>query len=114
LKKFSYVERRIIQETFKSGGSYFVFKIHHNQGISPGQISKALLLLKNKKMVATDGLRVRLTNKGKRFATSAKLLLVAAGEKPWRNCPNEFIASKLNPDEPYIPMRKQNTSSKSE
>lgn len=85
------------------GGRLFIYTLHRKYRLSPAEIARSIRKLQIMKVVKSDGSNIELTKNGKNWMTKHRFQLFSPEEKPWRNCPNEFMQQKIGVDKPYIP-----------
>jgi predicted methyltransferase len=102
---FSKVEREILKTLMTASKDVNLFTLHRRYQTSPRELTKAVQSLNRKKFVKVDENNIKLTKQGRILAIKNRFDIVSQREKPWRECPKEFMKEKIGVNEPYIPLQ---------
>jgi hypothetical protein len=104
IRTLSKTARLILRDLSRADAGLYVYTIYRRFKVSPVEISKGLRQLVQHGVIATDGSRAVMTEKGRDFVKTARWQLWPGASKPWRQCPPEFKQEALPVNSPYAPQ----------
>jgi hypothetical protein len=101
--KVNVLEKRLLNEIFKSSEGLFVYTLYQRFKVSPGQLFQAIYNLSLLEYINSNDDRLTLTKKGVDFVSISHPNSRNARSK-YEKIPVEFIGPKIEINQFYIPM----------
>ncbi|QFP63330.1 hypothetical protein [Brucella anthropi] len=101
------VELKMLQHIFKASGPIPIGEITLTMGISIKDASSAFRSLKREGLLDAPNGMLALTKAGRDWIMSNQALFAFSNQKNWRTVPEEYVAQKIKPFQPYAPRLSQ-------
>ena len=98
------LENKILKDLFESIDGLFAYTFYSRYKIEPDKIIKFISKYEEKGIVTFDNNKINLSKEGREIILKQQLQPKIAGNR-FDNIPNEFLASKLGINEPYLPNK---------
>ena len=98
--KLTAIQRNILRDGLKSGGSLQLFTIYRRYPLSPAYLLKQIDRLEQLEFFRIDELTLQLTDKG---LESAMVLTGMSDDQPWKKWPKDFDGNTIETGAPYVP-----------
>lgn len=85
----------------ESGLDFSTFYLRYR--MPPSQLAESARRLEKQKFVAREGVRLHLTESGRKYVQENSHLFIHTDAKLWRNVPEKFKAAQIAAFEPYAP-----------
>ncbi len=95
-------EQKILKDLYESVNGLFPFTFYSRYRIEPEQISEFISKYSEKGVLDYDGNKITLTEEGRNIILKQKFTKKSEKGK-FSNIPSEFLVSKLEINEPYLP-----------
>lgn len=96
------VDNIILKDLFESVDGLFAFTLYSRHKIEPDRIIDFIHKYKTKGIISFESNKINLTKEGREIILKQLFLKELSGDK-FSNIPSDFIVSKLNINEPYLP-----------
>lgn len=97
-------QRTLIILLAKASGKVHVYTLHRRARLTPAVILEAIGQLQKLKLIELDGDSVSLSEVGSDWVVKNRWLFASsAADRPWRRCPEEFVAPTHSPSRPVTP-----------
>ncbi len=97
------IERKILIRLSDLDREVHPYIFYKDLQLSPLQISEAITQLEKQRLVTSSGLLVKVAERGKRLIFKMNGGQYITKNRPWRECPKKFKATRIGINEPYIP-----------
>lgn len=98
----SKIENIILKDLYESVDGLFAFTLYSRHQIEPDSILNFINKYQKKGVVTFESNKISLTKEGREIILKQLFVKKATGNK-FANIPSDFITSKLNINEPYLP-----------
>lgn len=100
--KLGKIEKNILTDLYKSEKGLLDYTLHIRYGYSVSKILKLIEKFSHNELVSYDGLRIKITNKGREYLLSNRL--IRKGQKDiFSKIPEDFVDKRLEINEFYVP-----------
>lgn len=96
------VDNIILKDLFESVDGLFAFTLYSRHKIEPDRIIDFINKYQAKGIISFDSNKINLTKEGREITLKQLFFKKESGDK-FSNIPSDFIVSKLNINEPYLP-----------
>lgn len=98
------LEKKILKDLFESIDGLFAYTFYSRYKIEPDEIIKFISKYEEKGVITFDNNKINLSKEGREIILKQQFQPKIAGNK-FSNIPKEFLSSKLNINEPYLPNK---------
>jgi len=98
------IELELLQKAFRNPSGISIGTITSKMGISIRDASFAFRNLRKQGFLREQGGTLLLTKRGRSWIMQNQHLFAFSGVKEWRTVPEEFLADRIQPFEPYAPL----------
>jgi hypothetical protein len=103
-RQLTVVERITIRDLMATEDGLSAYTFWRRYRMGPGALISGLQRLVKEGLVAVDGANIQITQKGRNVVRENRWEFFAVRERPWRECPQEFVQPSLKINRPYIPQ----------
>ena len=103
VSEFTSADREVIRKLYAGEGWIDLYTLHAQYLLSPGQIADIMDRLARAGFVEVEGIRARMTGKGREWVIAARKIFLATDRSTWRPEADAMLQSELVAGQPYLP-----------